>query len=229
MSGVFMDILQLQLLLDATKITLGLALCSLLAGLLLAILFCVAEMQKQPLIAKPVSLLVTILRGLPEILVVFFIFFGGTHLLFILTDEFYDISPFWSGVLALSLIFAAYASQTLRAAIQSVPKGQLLAARALGMGPVHSFMRVTLPQAWRLALPGLGNQWMVLLKDTALVSLIGVTDLMKQADLLSGSSYKPFTFLTAAAAIYLVITLVSQWLLMHLNSYINRFDAGVAK
>jgi arginine transport system permease protein len=172
---------------------------------------------------------VTVLRGLPEILVVFFIFFGGTHLLFILTDEFYDISPFWSGVLALSLIFAAYASQTLRAAIQSVPKGQLQAARALGMGPVHSFIRVTLPQAWRLALPGLGNQWMVLLKDTALVSLIGVTDLMKQADLLSGSSYKPFTFLIAAAAIYLIITLISQWLLTHLNSYINRFDAGVAK
>lgn len=224
-----MDILQIQLLLDATKITLGLALCSLLVGLVLAILFCVAEMQKNQWIAKPVSLIVSTLRGLPEILVVFFIFYGGTHALFLLTDEFYNISPFWSGVLALSLIFAAYASQTLRAAIQSVPKGQLQAAQALGMGPVLAFIRITLPQTWRLALPGLGNQWMVLLKDTALVSLIGVTDLMKQADLLSGSTYKPFTFLVAAAAIYLVITLISQWLLKYVDVYVNRFDSGVSK
>lgn len=223
-----MDSLQLQLLLDATKVTLGLALCSLVVGLFLAILFCVAEMQKQPLIAKPMSLFVTVLRGLPEILVVFFIFFGSTHLLFVLTDEFYDISPFWSGVVALSLIFAAYASQTLRAAIQSVPKGQQQAAQALGMGPVRCFVRIVLPQAWRLALPGLGNQWMVLLKDTALVSLIGVTDLMKQADLLSGSTYKPFTFLIAAASIYLIITLISQWLLKHVDQYINRSQTGSA-
>lgn len=217
-----MNTLQLQLLLDASKVTLGLALVSLVVGLLLAIVFCVAEMQKQPLIAKPVSLLVTVLRGLPEILVVFFIFYGGTHLLFLLTGEFYNISPFWSGVLALSLIFAAYASQTLRAAIQSVPAGQQQAAQALGMGPVRSFCRIVLPQAWRLALPGLGNQWMVLLKDTALVSLIGVTDLMKQADLLSGSTYKPFTFLMLAAGIYLLITVLSQWLLKHLELYLNR-------
>ena len=224
-----MDLLQLQLLLDATKITLGLALTSLLVGLVLAILFCVAEMQKNRLIAMPISFFVTVLRGLPEILIVFFIFFGGSHILFLLTDEYYDISPFWSGVVALSLIFASYASQTLRAAIQSVPKGQQQGAQALGMGPVRCFLRITLPQAWRLALPGLGNQWMVLLKDTALVSLIGVTDLMKQADLLSGSTYKPFTFLVAAAAIYLIITLISQWLLKHFDNYINRFDAGVAK
>lgn len=224
-----MDILQLQLLLDASKVTLGLALVSLFFGLIIAILFCVGEMQRNPFIARAVSLFVTTLRGLPEILVVFFIFFGGTQFLFILTDEYYDISPFWSGVLALSLIFGAYASQTLRAAIQSVPQGQLQAAKALGFGPVHCFVHIILPQAWCLALPGLGNQWMVLLKDTALVSLIGVTDLMKQADLLSGSSYKPFTFLTAAAAIYLVITLVSQWLLKHLDRHINRFNSGVTR
>jgi len=217
-----MNTLQLQLLLDASKVTLGLALVSLFVGLLLAILFCAAEMQKKSLISKAVSLLVTVLRGLPEILVVFFVFYGGTHFLFLLTNEFYNISPFWSGVLALSLIFAAYASQTLRAAIQSVPAGQQQAAQALGMGPLRCFLRIVLPQAWRLALPGLGNQWMVLLKDTALVSLIGVTDLMKQADLLSGSTYKPFTFLIVAAGIYLFITVLSQWLLKHIERYLNR-------
>lgn len=217
-----MDTLQLQLLLDASRVTLGLALVSLVVGLILAVLFCIAEMQSNALMANTVSIFVTVLRGLPEILVVFFIFYGGTHLLFILTDEFYNISPFWSGVLALSLIFAAYASQTLRAAIQSIPTGQLQAAQSLGMGSVRSFFRIVLPQAWRLALPGLGNQWMVLLKDTALVSLIGVTDLMKQADLLSGSTYKPFTFLIVAAGIYLLITLLSQWLLKHVEGHLNR-------
>ncbi len=114
-----------------------------------------------------------------------------------------------SGVVALSLIFASYASQTLRGALKAVGRGQREAASALGISQFHAFVRIVLPQAVRHVL-GLTNQWLVLLKDTALVSLIGVTDLLKQAQLTSAATHEAFTWYATAAAIYLVITLITQ-------------------
>ncbi|WP_419831362.1 ABC transporter permease subunit [Endozoicomonas atrinae] len=162
------------------------------------------------------------MRGLPEILVVFFIYFGSTHAIFLLTDEFIEVSPFVAGTIALSLIYSAYASQTLRGAFMAVPKGQTEAAVALGISRFHCFFRIILPQTWRHALPGLGNQWLVLLKDTALVALIGVHDLLLQAKMTAASTYEPFTWYGIAALIYLAITLVSQNILERMKSRSNR-------
>ncbi|MEW7865990.1 arginine ABC transporter permease ArtQ [Aeromonas diversa] len=213
----------LNLLLQATLMTLGLGLASLLGGLLLAILFSAAELSGKRPLAWPVALVTSLIRGLPEILVVLFIYFGSTQVLFLITGEYVEFSPFACGVLALSLLFASYASQTLRGALNAVPMGQRQAAWALGLGRVHTFVRIVLPQAWRHALPGLGNQWLVLLKDTALVSLIGVNDLMRQAQLASASTYEPFTWYAAAALIYLVISLCSEWLLGQAARYSRRY------
>lgn len=127
-----------------------------------------------------------------------------------ITGDYVDISPFVSGVVALSLIFASYAAQTIRGALKAVNNGQREAASALGISKAHSFFHIILPQAVRHALPGLTNQWLVLLKDTALVSLIGVTDLLKQAQLTSAATHEAFTWYATAAAIYLVITLITQ-------------------
>ncbi|HHI5409755.1 TPA: arginine ABC transporter permease ArtQ [Vibrio metoecus] len=197
-------------LVQASWMTLQIAFASLLVGLLLALVFAGGEMAKLKLIKWPTTLLVTVIRGLPELLVVLFIYFGSTQVLFLLTGEFIEISPFISGVIALSLIFASYASQTLRGALKAVGRGQREAASALGIPPVHAFFRIVLPQAVRHALPGLMNQWLVLLKDTALVSLIGVTDLLKQAQLTSAATHEAFTWYATAAAVYLVITLITQ-------------------
>ncbi|MHA6999681.1 arginine ABC transporter permease ArtQ [Aeromonas schubertii] len=213
----------LNLLLQATLMTLGLGLASLLGGLLLAILFSAAELSGRRLLAWPVALLTSLIRGLPEILVVLFIYFGSTQVLFLISGEYVEFSPFACGVLALSLLFASYASQTLRGALNAVPMGQRQAAWALGLGRVHTFVHIVLPQAWRHALPGLGNQWLVLLKDTALVSLIGVNDLMRQAQLASASTYEPFTWYASAAAIYLVISLCSEGLLGRAARYTRRY------
>lgn len=137
------------------------------------------------------------LRGLPEILVVLFIYFGSSQLLLTLSDGFtihlgfaqipvqmqienFDVSPFLCGVLALSLLYSAYASQTLRGALKAVPQGQWESGQALGLSKAAIFFRPVMPQMWRHAPPWLGNQWLVLLKDTALVSLISVNDLMLQ-------------------------------------------------
>ncbi len=197
-------------LVQASWMTIQLAFASLLIGLILAVVFASGEMSRRVFVKWPMTAIVTIIRGLPELLVVLFIYFGSTQVLFLITGDFIEVSPFLSGVIALSLIFASYASQTLRGALKAVGKGQREAASALGIGQAHVFVRIVLPQAVRHALPGLTNQWLVLLKDTALVSLIGVTDLMKQAQLSSAATHEAFTWYATAAAVYLVITLVTQ-------------------
>ncbi|WP_323900029.1 arginine ABC transporter permease ArtQ [Aeromonas hydrophila] len=213
----------LSLLLDAAWMTLGLALASLIGGMVLALAFSAAELSKQRVLVWPVATLTTLIRGLPELLVVLFIYFGSTQVLFLITGEYVEFSPFACGVLALSLLFASYATQTLRAALNAVPAGQRLAALALGLGKGHIFFRIVLPQAWRHALPGLGNQWLVLLKDTALVSLIGVNEMMRQAQMASASTYQPFTWYAAAALIYLAISLVSEFGLKQASRYTRRY------
>ncbi|MGL5977271.1 arginine ABC transporter permease ArtQ [Aeromonas sobria] len=213
----------LSLLLDAAWMTLGLALASLVGGMVLALAFSAAELSKQRALVWPVATLTTLIRGLPELLVVLFIYFGSTQVLFLITGEYVEFSPFACGVLALSLLFASYATQTLRAALNAVPSGQRLAALALGLSKSHIFFRIVLPQAWRHALPGLGNQWLVLLKDTALVSLIGVNEMMRQAQMASASTYEPFTWYAAAALIYLAISLVSEFGLGLAARYTRRY------
>ena len=214
----------LSLLLDAAWMTLGLALASLVGGMVLALGLSAAELSKQPWLVWPVATLTTLIRGLPELLVVLFIYFGSTQVLFLITGEYVEFSPFACGVLALSLLFASYATQTLRAALNAVPAGQRLAALALGLGKGHIFFRIVLPQAWRHALPGLGNQWLVLLKDTALVSLISVNDLMLQTKSIATRTQEPFTWYIVAAAIYLVITLLSQYILKRIDLRATRFE-----
>ncbi|MFM5333387.1 arginine ABC transporter permease ArtQ [Aeromonas veronii] len=213
----------LSLLLDAAWMTLGLALASLVGGMVLALAFSAAELSKKRALVWPVATLTTLIRGLPELLVVLFIYFGSTQVLFLITGEYVEFSPFACGVLALSLLFASYATQTLRAALNAVPSGQRLAALALGLSKSHIFFRIVLPQAWRHALPGLGNQWLVLLKDTALVSLIGVNEMMRQAQMASASTYEPFTWYAAAALIYLTISLVSEYGLGLAARYTRRY------
>lgn len=194
---------------SAAGMTVGLAVCALIIGPVLAMIFAVWESAKWRPVAWAGSALVTILRGLPEILVVLFIYFGSSQLLLILSDGFtlnlgfvqlpiqvqienFDVSPFFCGVIALSLLYSAYASQTLRGALKAVPQGQW--NRAVRWGCQSAiFFRLVMPQMWRHALPGLGNQWLVLLKDTALVSLISVNDLMLQTKSIATRTREPFT------------------------------------
>lgn len=222
---------------SAAGMTVGLAVCALIIGLALAMFFAVWESVKWRPIAWIGSALVTILRGLPEILVVLFIYFGSSQLLLTLSDGFtlhlgftqipvqmeienFDVSPFLCGVIALSLLYAAYASQTLRGALKAVPSGQWESGQALGLSKTAIFFRLVMPHA----LPGLGNQWLVLLKDTALVSLISVNDLMLQTKSIATRTQEPFNWYIIAAAIYLVITLISQYILKRIDLRATRFE-----
>ncbi|QLB21660.1 ABC transporter [Vespertiliibacter pulmonis] len=214
----------IPLILNAALTTLGLALCALALGLILAILFVSLETNRLLMISKPASVLIALLRGLPEILVVFLIYFGTPEILELIVGDYVELGAFGCGVVALSLIFAAYASQTLRGAIQAIPAGQWESGAALGLSRVYTFIYIIMPQVWRHALPGLSNQWLVLLKDTALVSLIGVQDLMRQTELVNANTHQPFTWYGVTALIYLVITLVSQVFIRRLEWRFTRFE-----
>ncbi|WP_109058897.1 arginine ABC transporter permease ArtQ [Aggregatibacter aphrophilus] len=215
----------LSLMFTAALMTLGLAVCSLVAGLLLSMLFAVLEANR--VVGKPMAVLVALLRGLPEILVVLLVYFGSSEVVEMITGEYIEFGAFGCGVFALSLIFAAYASQTLRGAIQAIPKGQWESGAALGLSKGYTFLHIIMPQVWRHALPGLSNQWLVLLKDTALISLIGVDDLMRQAQLINTNTHQPFTWYGIAALIYLVVTLVSQVGIRKLELHFTRFEREV--
>ena len=215
----------LSLMFTAALMTLGLAVCSLVAGLLLSMLFSVLEANR--VVGKPMAVLVALLRGLPEILVVLLVYFGSSEVVEMITGEYIEFGAFGCGVFALSLIFAAYASQTLRGAIQAIPKGQWESGAALGLSKGYTFLHIIMPQVWRHALPGLSNQWLVLLKDTALISLIGVDDLMRQAQLVNTNTHQPFTWYGIAALIYLVVTLVSQVGIRKLELRFTRFEREV--
>lgn len=214
-----------SLMLTAALMTLGLAVCSLVLGLFLGMLFAVLEANR--FVGKPTAVLVALLRGLPEILVVLLVYFGSSELVELLTGEYIEFGAFGCGVFALSLIFAAYASQTLRGAIQAIAKGQWESGTALGLSKGYTFLHIIMPQVWRHALPGLSNQWLVLLKDTALISLIGVDDLMRQAQLINTNTHQPFTWYGIAALIYLLVTLVSQVGIRKLELRFTHFEREV--
>ncbi|KGA38854.1 arginine ABC transporter permease ArtQ [Pectobacterium odoriferum] len=233
--------IEFQPLASAAGMTIGLAVCALVLGLALAMLFAVWETVRWKAVSWTGTAVVTLLRGLPEILVVLFIYFGSSQLLMMLADGFtlnlfivqipvkldigmFEISPFLCGVIALALLYAAYASQTLRGALKAVPQGQWESGQALGLSKSAIFFRLIMPQMWRHALPGLGNQWLVLLKDTALVSLISVNDLMLQTKSIATRTQEPFTWYVVAAAIYLIITLLSQYVLKRIELRTTRFE-----
>lgn len=218
----------LPLMYTATLMTLGLAVCSLLLGLLLSMLFVTLETSKWSCISKPTAVVITLLRGLPEILVVFLIYFGAPEVIELVTGNYVELGPFGCGVVALSIIFAAYASQSLRGAIQAIATGQWESGAALGLSRGYTFVHIIMPQVWRHALPGLSNQWLVLLKDTALVSLIGVHDIMRQTELINTNTHQPFTWYSFAALIYLGVTLVSQVIIRKLEWRFTRFERGLS-
>lgn len=229
-------------LLKAAVTTLELALFSLLIGLALALLFAMWESIKFKPIAYIGTAFIALLRGLPEILIVMFVYFGLLISFAILADGItlnlilvkiplqmeINTDPFICGVIALSLLYAAYASQTIRGAIKAIPLGQWEAGQALGLTRKAIFFRLIMPQMWRHALPGLGNQWLVLLKDTALISLISVNDLMLQADSIIHITHAPFTWYMITALIYLFISMISQFILNKIESRTTRYIRGTS-
>lgn len=172
----------------------------------------------------------TLIRGLPELVLMLLIFYGGQMAINKIADAqgwgYVDIPAFAAGVLTIGFIFGAYLTETFRGAILAVPKGQSEAGQAFALTRWQVLFRIVLPQMVRHAIPGFANNWLIMLKASALVSLIGLNDMVNRAGLASASTREPFTFYMAVAVIYLVLTSVSIFLLSRLEA---RFSLGVKK
>ncbi len=196
-------------------LTAALAVATLPIGLALGIAVALAKDSQIRWIRVVGEGYTTVFRGLPELLTLLLIYYGGQIavqecLAAMGLSSSFQISPFAAGVVALALVFGAYTSEVLLGALRALDRGQVEAGVSFGMPPRRLFLRVKLPQISRLALPGLGNSWMVLLKDTSLVSVVGLADLLRETTLAAANTRQPFLFYGVACALYLVLTAMSD-------------------
>ena len=202
------------LLLRGAMLTLGLALASVPVGFGAGLLLALVRRSRSRLLRAGGEAYTTFFRGIPDLLALFIVYFGLQALVDRLSHTLgltqrLEVSAFVAGVIALSVVAAAYSSEVWIAALSAVPDGQIEAARSLGMTRRHVFTLITLPQLFRVALPGLGNIWTILLKDTSLISTLAVMDLLRAASEAAKNTRDPLLFYTAAGAGYLVISIAS--------------------
>ncbi|RSO37855.1 ABC transporter permease [Acinetobacter lactucae] len=218
------------LLLSGTWMTIQLALLSLLLSVIIGLIGASSKLSSIKILRYIATAYTTLIRSVPDLVIMLLLFYslqlGLNQITEALQMDQIDINPFVAGVITLAFIYGAYFTETFRGAFQSVPKGQIEAAMAYGMSPWQVFHRVLFPQMMRFALPGIGNNWQVLIKATALVSIIGLTDIVKITQDAGRSTMQLFFFSIVAAAIYLAITTVSNLILMWLE---RRYSAGVKK
>ncbi|MGE4480905.1 ABC transporter permease [Acidocella sp.] len=219
-----------------TITTVELSVLSLLLSFVIGLIGASAKLSKARAARVAATVYTTIIRGVPDLVLMLLIFYSLQIWINDITDwlnslqnsfDFgFDLDPFTSGVITLGFIYGAYFTETFRGAFLAVPKGQLEAARAFGMKPFHVFRRVLFPQMMRYALPGLGNNWQVILKATALVSIIGLSDVVKAAQNAGQATFRTFFFICVAGAVYLVLTIISNGVLLYLE---RKYMIGVRK
>ncbi|WP_394890500.1 ABC transporter permease [Mesorhizobium sp. AaZ16] len=213
-------------------LTIRLALTTLPFGLLIGLALALAINGRQRWLSLGATSFTTVFRALPELLTIFMIYYGAQIGIQKIADAFLpgqvvEIDGFVAGVFALGIVFASFASETFVAGLRAIPRGQIEAAQSLGLGRYTIFVSVVLPQLWRLTLPGLGNLWLVLLKDTALVSVISLNDLMRQTSLAVANTKEPLFFYAVTCMIYFAISLVSGHFVGLLEARSNRgFEAA---
>lgn len=212
-----------------TWLTIRLAVATLPFGLALGFLIALGSRSAEPVMRAACGIFTTIFRGLPELLTLFLVYYGGQILLqnawVLVSSGTIEISGFLAGVIALGLVFAAYASEVFIAAFNGIPTGQGDAGRALGLSRFAAMRLIILPQLVRLALPGLSNLWLVHLKATALVSVIALDDLMRKTTIIVGNTKEPFFFFAIACVLYLIMAAVSSFGLGLVETWTRRSEA----
>ncbi len=212
-------------------LTIELALAVLPLGIVLGFFVALAKDSKYRVLRISGNVFTTIFRGLPELLTLFIVYFGGQiliqNIVGLFSDATVELSAFVAGLLALGMVFAAYASEVFLGALRAVSKGQIETARALGLSSSKTMRFIILPQLIRYALPGLGNLWLSLLKDTSLVSVIALTDLLRQTKIVVGATKEPFFFYLVACLLYLVMAIISSFGQSALENWANRGERRV--
>ncbi len=211
----------------ATLMTIAVSITAMIIGFSFAAIFTPLKLSKY----KPLNLIAnvytTVIRGVPELLVIYLFFFGGSGaIMFVASmfgyNEYIEINAFVTGSFAIGIISGAYSTEVFRGAIQSIDKGQFEAAKVLGFSKFKQFYKIILPQMLRLAIPNLSNVWQITLKDTSLISVTGLVEIMRQSYIAAGSTRDPLFFYSFAAVLYLLLTFLSMKLINKLEIKYSR-------
>jgi arginine/ornithine transport system permease protein len=220
----------LPAILGGLQSTLSVAVVSLLAACLFGMAGAAAKLSGSAAARGTANVYTTLIRGVPELVLMLLIFYGGQIAVNAIADRmgagYLDINPFIAGTVTLGFIFGAFLTETFRGAILAIPRGQIEAAQAFGLTRGQVLRRITLPQMVRHAIPGFTNSWLVMLKASALVSIIGLDDMVHRASLAAAATRQPFTFYATIALIYLALTTVS---ILALGALERRYSLGVRK
>ncbi len=204
------------LLLQATLMTVTVSCVAFMLGSVLGALIAWARIQGNRALRFGAEVYTTVLRGIPDLLVIYLLYFGGSAAMTAVghalgAQGFVGVNAFASGAIAVGIISGAYQSEIFRGAFGAIARGELEAARAVGMSGRLLFRRIVVPQTLRFAIPGLGNVWQLALKESALISVVGLTEILRQAQVGAGSTRQPFAFFITAAALYLMLSSVTGW------------------
>jgi octopine/nopaline transport system permease protein len=202
------------LMAQATLVTIVVSATAFALGSVLGALVAWARIEGNRSLRFVADVYTTVLRGIPDLLVIYLLYFGGSQALTALAQlfgakGFVGVNSFAAGAIAVGIISGAYQGEIFRGAFHAIARGELEAARAVGMGRLLLFRRIIAPQALRFAIPGLGNVWQLALKESALISVVGLTELLRQAQVGAGSTRQPFEFFITAAVLYLLVSTFS--------------------
>ena len=211
----------------ATLMTIAVSITAMFIGFLFALIFTPLKLSKNKFLNLIANSYTTIIRGVPELLVIYLFFFGGTGAVMYVAsifgyNEYIEINAFITGAFAIGIISGAYSTEVFRGAVQSIDKGQFEAAKVLGLSRFAQFFKIILPQVLRLAIPNLSNVWQITLKDTSLISVTGLVEIMRQSYIAAGSTRDPLFFYSFAAVLYLILTFLSMKLINKLELKYSR-------
>ena len=214
-------------LLIATLMTLAVSITAMLIGFVFALIFTPLKLSNNKFLNLIANFYTTVIRGVPELLVIYLFFFGGSSaIMFVASifgyNDYIEINAFLTGAFSIGIISGAYSTEVFRGAIQSIDKGQFEASNVLGFNKVTSFFKIILPQMLRLSIPNLSNVWQITLKDTSLISVTGLVEIMRQSYIAAGSTRDPLLFYTVAAVLYLMLTFLSMKFINKMEIKYNR-------
>ena len=211
----------------ATLMTIAVSITAMFIGFSFAAIFTPLKLSKYKSLNLIANIYTTVIRGVPELLVIYLFFFGGSGaIMFVASmfgyNEYIEINAFVTGSFAIGIISGAYSTEVFRGAIQSIDKGQFEVAKVLGFNKFKQFYKIILPQMLRLAIPNLSNVWQITLKDTSLISVTGLVEIMRQSYIAAGSTRDPLFFYSFAAVLYLLLTYFSMKLINKLEIKYSR-------
>ena len=211
----------------ATLMTIAVSITAMIIGFIFAALFTPLKLSNNKFLNSIGNAYTTVIRGIPELLVIYLFFFGGSGaIMFVASifgyNDYIEINAFLTGSFSIGIISGAYSTEVFRGALQSIDKGQFEAANVLGLNKFGKFFKIILPQTLRLAIPNLSNVWQITLKDTSLISVTGLVEIMRQSYIAAGSTRDPLFFYSFAAVLYLLLTFVSMKLINRLEVKYSR-------